>query len=421
MVVVLRRCGLGQAGNLVEHLIEHARRVIKIAEPLPMSGNVIVAQCPSCSQKYRIPQARVGHRAKCKNCGQIFKILEEPPIDDDTVFGWVTHDDPASQSVMGATGVFGARFNAATQVPVQNGWVHPTPPDDPRVRFETVDDEGAVFSFDSSLLRESDLRCSFPHRCAQCLSRDDLEIHLLVWLDKIPVQDAAQINESETRSHRSLLQLKNEHGLGWFDALEPVVGVPAPYHLPFCYCICPQCSVIGAVRCRVEAKGDVERCRLIITHPAIALEFYRNNGGRNAPGYQKLLVAARQRRDNQWKALAVGVRQKLSQWYKPRSDERFLGYYADRDFDSERGSAGLVLTDKRIVYKKFHALREYSLERGGVIDIDATRSRANIEIVQKDQRDAILSTTPLVASALARTLNNLKKPWQIDVSTHEER
>ena len=385
-----------------------------------MSGNVVVAQCPSCSQKYRVPQGRLGQRAKCKRCGQVFRILEEPPIDDDTVFGWVTQDDPAGKSVLGATGVFGGGFNSATQVPVKNGWTHPAPPDTPRVRLESVGDD-AVFRFPASALLDAGLRCSFPHRCANCLSRESLEVHLLLWLNKLPTQDVAQITESETRSHRSLSKLMADHGLGWFDALEPIRGVPAPYHLPFCYCICPQCSVIGVVKCRVDTVGDAEQCRLVITHPAIALDFYRHNGGRNTPGYQKLLVAARRRRDNQWKSLAVGVRQKLSQWYQPQTGERFLGYYADRDFDSERGSAGLVLTDKRLVYKKFHALREYPLDRGGVLDIDATRTLANIEIIQKDQRDAILSTTPLVASSLARTLSDLKQPWQIDVSTHSDR
>jgi len=384
-----------------------------------MSSNVIVALCPSCSQKYRVPQDRVGQRAKCKQCGQVFKILGEPPIDDDTIFGWVTQDNPSSNSVMGSTGMFHRGFNDATQVPVNNRWTHPTPPDTPRVRFENVSDDGAVFRFPSQLLLESALRCSLPHRCAQCLSREELELHLILWVDKLPIMDSAQISESETRTHRSLAKLMQEHGLGWFDSLQPVAGVPSPYHLPFCYCVCPQCSVMGAIRVRVDTMGMGEECRMVIGHPAIALDFYRNNGGRNTPGYQKLLVAARQRRDNQWKALAVGVRQKLSQWYKPRSDEKFLGYYADRDFDSDRGAAGVVLTDKRIVYKKFHALREYALERGGMIDIDATRARANIEITQEDQRDAILSTTPLVASALARTLTNLHKPWQIDVSTHE--
>ncbi len=379
----------------------------------------VVAVCPSCSQKYRVRSENIGMRARCKNCGQTFKLLEEPPIDDETIFGWVTEDDPAGSSVMGGTGIFGHSFHESTQVPVNNGWVHPPPPEYPRVEFEELTDQGASFTFAPAELRDRDLRCSFPHRCAQCLSREHLELHYVLWVEKVPSRDAALINETETRTHRVLSQLMSEHGLNWFAALPRLDTLPAPYNEPFPYCICPQCSVPGAVRGRVESDGPAETCRLIIAHPTIALEFYRNNGGRGTMGYKKLLVASRQRRDDQWKSLSAGVRIRIGQWFKPRGGERFLGYYSDRDSEStERGSSGLVLTDRRIIYRKSAALREYPLNRDGTLEIEANRATANVEIAQTDRRAAILSTTPLAASSLARTLSNLKTGWKINIATH---
>lgn len=382
-------------------------------------SDAVVAVCPSCAQKYRVRRENIGMRARCKTCGQPFKLLEEPPIDDETIFGWVTEDDPSTNSVLGGTGLFGESFNESTQVPMRNRWVHPPPPPEPRIVFEDLADEGAIFSFAPADLRDAELRCSFPHRCAQCLGREDLDVHYVMWPEKVPGRDAAMITEAETRSHRNLNKLMGEHGLNWFDALRPIDTLPAPFSQPFPYCVCPQCSVIGAVRGRVVGDEAVERCQIIIAHPSIALDFYRNNGGRDTPGYKRLLVASRQRRDNQWKSLAVGIRIKLGQWYKPRGDEKFLGYYSDRDFDkTERGAAGVVLTNKRVIYKKYAALREYPLDTEGVLDIEASRSTANVEIVQKDRRASILSTTPLAASSLARTLTMLKKPWKINVSAH---
>ncbi len=381
-------------------------------------SDAIVAICPSCSQKYRVRRDNVGQKARCKKCGQSFRILDEPPIDDETVFGWVTEDDPGGSSVLGGTGIFGSSFHESTHVPAGNRWVHPPPPPEPRVEFENLDEQGASFRFSPELLQESELRCSFPHRCVQCLGREDLEVHFVIWPEKVPAKDAALISETETRSHRTLDQLIATHGLKWFDSLERIESLPIPYSHPIAYCVCPQCSVIGAVRGRVLQDGDAETCQLIINHPSIALDFYRNNGGRNTPGYKKLLVAARQRRDNQWKSLAVGVRVRLGEWYKPKGGETFLGYYADRDFDkAERGCAGVVLTDQRLVYKKYQALRDYPLDVAGRLDIEASRSAATVEISQHNQRDSILSTTPLAASSLARSLSNLKKPWQINVAT----
>ncbi|NOX58297.1 MAG: hypothetical protein GXP29_05485 [Planctomycetes bacterium] len=381
-------------------------------------NNAIVAICPSCSQKYRVPKSNVGMRARCKGCGQPFKILDEPPIDDETIFGWVTEDDPLSSSVLGGTGLFGQTFHESTHVPVNNRWVHPAPPDLPRVDFTGFDDEGAHFTFSSRLLSDRDLRCSFPHRCAQCLIRDQLEMHLIVWREKVPGRDAAMINETETRTHRKLDELMKAHELNWFDALEPIETMPAPFKLPFAYCTCPHCSVIGAVRGRVHQHGNQETCEVIVAHPSIALDFYRNNGGRNTPGYKRLLVASRQRRDNQWKSLAVGVRIKLGEWFKPAGGENFLGYYADRDFDqSDRGMAGVVLTDKRLVYKKYAALREYCLDQQGILEIEATPSIANIDIHQNELKVSTLATTPLAASSLARTLSGMSNAWKINVET----
>ncbi|HRX87728.1 MAG TPA: hypothetical protein P5572_22095 [Phycisphaerae bacterium] len=381
-------------------------------------ADAVVAVCPSCSQKYRVDRSNIGAHARCRKCGQTFKLLEEPPIDDETIFGWVTDDDPSASSVLGGTGVVGYRFNAATQVPAHNGWVHPPPPDQPRVDFEELAEDGAYFSFAPADLRDRDLRCSFPHRCAQCLSREDLELHYVLWLEKVPPSDAALISETETRTHRILKLLMETHGLDWFNALEPLNTLPPPFKEPIPYAICPQCSVPGAVRGRVTGEGPDERCRLIIAHPTIALEFYRNNGGRGTPGYQKLLVASRQRKDNQWKALAAGVRIRINQWYHPQGGERFLGFFADRDFDrTERGTAGLVLTDRRLIYKKYAALREYALTQNGTLDIEADRAMASVEILQPDKPAAVLSTTPLAASSLARTLSSLNRNWQIQVTT----
>jgi len=70
------------------------------------SKDLIVIVCPSCSQKYRVPEARIGQRAMCKKCGQRFRIAMEAPIDEDTLFGWVMEGDPGSQSVAGSTAIF---------------------------------------------------------------------------------------------------------------------------------------------------------------------------------------------------------------------------------------------------------------------------------------------------------------------------
>ena len=61
-----------------------------------MSETLIVA-CPTCNQKYRVKSSSVGQRARCKKCGQGFRVSIDQPIDDDTVLGWVMEEEAASE------------------------------------------------------------------------------------------------------------------------------------------------------------------------------------------------------------------------------------------------------------------------------------------------------------------------------------
>ena len=378
-----------------------------------------VVVCPHCLQKYRVARERIGVRAVCKTCGERFRIALEKQVDDDTVFGWVTGDDPSSNSVMGGTGIFdrSGKKRAASR----DRWKRPPPPKTPRVQFDRIDDIGAYFEFPAEMLADAELRCSFPHRCVHCLNEKELSVHLLIWGDKLPRADAFRLNEAEMRANRKLDDLLQQEPAYWLEQLEPIAMLPPPFSLPFPYFVCGQCSAIGEVVCHVLHHDAVEYCQIAIANLAVAVDFYRNNGGRNEPGYQRLLVARRQQKDNQWKRLPFAVRAKISQWFTQQEGEEFLGYYADEDFSrSESGAAGLVLTSRRMVYKKYASHREYPLSKDGRLFVEADRAAAMIEISQEGQRDAMLTLRPLAASSLARALTELKRPWQVRVNTTEE-
>ena len=82
-----------------------------------MSEQVVV-RCPQCAQKYRVPLASVGHHGHCKLCHTRFRIAAGPKIDDDTIFAWISEDDPSSGSVAGSTGIFSKPLGHPTPAPV---------------------------------------------------------------------------------------------------------------------------------------------------------------------------------------------------------------------------------------------------------------------------------------------------------------
>jgi len=393
------------------------------------SDELIVIVCPSCSQKYRVPESRIGQRAMCKKCGQRFRIAMEAPIDEDTLFGWVMEGDPGSQSVAGSTAIFDSPVSDAQETrtpaprpptnkaPAKAGKADAASPvaaAGPRIHFDRIDEIGAYFEFPAERLTDADLRKSFPQRCACCLTRKHLLVHLLIWGDKLPGKDALKLREAEVKTVRSLSSLMSAYAESWFEKLDPVSMLPPPFSLPFPYFVCRECGSVGAVTCHILDHDGREFCQIALSNLSLAAEFYRNNGGRGTPAYNKLVEAAREQKDNQWSSLPFAVRAKISHWFTLQNGETFMGYFADADFSrSEAGAAGLVLTDRRMVYKKYTAIREYDLATGGAVDIETGPSAAMVEITQTDQRTAVLAATPIVAQTLAQSLNALRLPWAI--------
>ncbi len=359
----------------------------------------IVVACPKCTQKYRVPEAGIGRRAFCKKCGQSFRVAIDAPIDEDTLFGWVMEDDPASESVLGATSIFG-------HTPVTPP--RPKVPVRPRVEFEGLDDDGAYFAFSTDQLFDASFRLSFPQQCANCLTREHLNVKLVVWDD-----DETGL-EVEARTVRSLSYLRRRYHQHWIDHLDPIANQPRPLNQPFPYFVCTDCRAIRPVVGRVTNTEGLIVCRLGISNLSVAAGFLRNNGGRESKGYQKLLVASRRQRDSQWNALPAIVRARIGQWFSLHEGERFLGFYADAESKGPAtGKSGLVLTDRRLVCQARGSHREFYLQQGGMLRIVADPTAATIAISQGNDPAASITTTPLSAGSLAHSLKSLEHPWSV--------
>jgi len=164
---------------------------------------------------------------------------------------------------------------------------------------------------------------------------------------------------------------------------------------------------------RVVAHGEREVCRLTITSLAVAVDFFRDNGGRNDPDYHRLIEERDQRPDS-WRSLDARVRQRVSQWFGPREDERFVGFYGDADLPGhDLGGSGLVLTSRRLVFHKYAACRDYPLDHPGRVEIIPRGVQAAVHIYDKGDRPSILKLEPAVAEDLAGQLRRLHCKWMV--------
>jgi hypothetical protein len=281
------------------------------------------------------------------------------------------------------------------------------------LRLIRIDTEGAHFEFPATALAGERLRNSFPRKCIGCASRGDLQVHLLYWRDRMPVSDALTWQARQDAPVGKLTNYDRPYDAALLRQLPAARGLPSPYNLPFPIFTCPHCRPSREVRGRVGGHADREVCRLTISSLAVAVDFFRDNGGRNAPEYHRLIEERDQRPDS-WRALDARIRQRISQWFAPREDERFVGFFRDADVPvHEAGGSGVVLTSRRLVYHKYAACRDYALDTPGRLEVIPRGAQAAVHIYDKSDRPSILKLEPAGAEDLAGQLRRLHCKWMV--------
>lgn len=346
----------------------------------------VVVRCPMCSQKYRISPALVGHRARCKTCGAMFRIVSEQPIDDDTIVGWITSDDPSSQSVTGSTGMFDD-LDGLLPRPARNAAGGAA--GGPGVRLASIEEGGAWFEFSAELLVDEAVRNGFSRKCVGCGARAGLHVHLVYWPEKMLQRDPLKWSD-----HVDVKIGRLETYPGYGDRsillqLPMTRHVGEPYTLPFPVFACEWCLISREIEAHVAAEEGGEICRLRVAYLPSAVSFLRNTGGRETPDYARLLEERDRRRDP-WRELAPATRNRVVRWYVPKADEQFVQFFADTEMaGAEVGTFGIVLTDRRLVLRKYGSTRDFPLNRPGRLEYVKKGDHATMHICDVDSRPAV--------------------------------
>lgn len=393
----------------------------------------LIVECPSCSQKYRVSPSAVGQNARCAKCKTAFVVTAPAPFDEDTIVSWISEPNPnaesaaqkpdrAADSVMGSTGLF--HPPEAPPPPAHDPAVPrlahdgppsqpPAEPETPSVRLARIDEEGAHFEFPVSALASEELRDAFPRKCAGCGIRHGLSIHLVYWPDLMKSQDAVHWKEYQNTPVGEWEQYSHIAGHAWLRRLPAPRHAARPFNEPFPFLICRHCHASREVQGRMVVHRSGEVCGLMIRSLATAVEFYRHNGGRHCPDYQKL-IEERDIRHDRRNELTPDVRTRLSHWFTPLPGEQFVRYFPDAEFSAtEAGNAGAVLTVRRLVFKKFAAYRDYPLNQACRVEIKSGGAHATVQIMEEGHRPALLALTDANASQLVLALRSLKCRWSI--------
>lgn len=402
-----------------------------------MKEHVLVI-CPGCNLKFKVPVHLIGKRARCNDCQTIF-VLEAPAeMLEDTVAEWLfdaavppkpmDSAPTASQAPAGKTAVQSPTAPGTPRPqPVPVGKVAPAnpagatkPPAAPAVsapsaskalelvRLERIDEMGAYFEFPADRLPDSQLRSSMPRKCLGCGSNARLRVHLLVWTDRLPARDQLRVQDAENQSAGMLAQYEGQTVEEFLGRLPQVKALGMPYCLPFPYYVCPDCSTIGEILTHVLAHGQREYCQVMIANLEVAAEFLANNGGADSEDYQMVLESWQRQKEDPWRTLALGTRNRLSNWFEKHSGERFVEYFPDAEFSkAELGNAGIILTNRRAIYRKYSAKREFEMSKATNLRCTSSDTKWQMEISQTGTRPAVFQLSPQQADRFIKKCRGL--------------
>lgn len=374
-----------------------------------MKEHVLVV-CPGCSLKFKVPVHLIGKRARCNDCQTIF-VLEAPAdMLEDTVAEWLFDAAVPPKSVEGANGTAAPAAKPGEKAPAQPvaAQTQPKPAGAAKatsttaahtslvpVHLERIDEMGAYFEFPAERLPDYQLRGSMPRKCLGCGSNRNLRVHTLVWTDRLPARDQMRVQDAQAQAACMLAQYEGQPVEEFLGRLPLVKALAAPYNLPFPYYACPDCSTIGEILTHVLSHGQREYCQVMIANLEVAAEFLANNGGADSEDYQMVLEAWQRQKEDPWRTLALGVRNRLSNWFEKRQGERFVDYFPDAEFSkAELGNAGIILTNRRAIYRKYSAKREFDMSKATNLRCTSEQTKWQMELSQAGIRPAVLTLSP---------------------------
>ena len=217
--------------------------------------------------------------------------------------------------------------------------------------------DGVLMVFDSAFLKHQGFRLSMPLGCAFSNDRDrnELVARPLAFYDQ---------SQGKVRSPQDV-EAGHEHHLLEGQTPEDVITLigrlehlPTPFHLPMPYYVNTEhANANMSLECYTERRGEDQgtSCLVLIPHGRYALQWLVNVNGVCGREYSLLASDVEALWSEEWAGVSEMTRRRLGTWVDFAPGERFQFYVNDAEFGlQDEGLAGMVLTDQRLIYHKYH-------------------------------------------------------------------
>lgn len=248
----------------------------------------------------------------------------------------------------------------------------------PHLTVAECSQHGVTFCFDSIHLEHRGFRVSMPIACAFSgnAEREKLVARPMAFID----QSAAAIRtpgEVEDKHATHLLAGQTPSDL--LDIMGTINSLPKPFKFPMPYYAAPEHTKESIACTTKRINDDRVACFVSIPDPQVALQWLLHVNGTCGLEYALLKRDVSLLDNPEWAELGDSCRQRLNIWSPFEPKERFVHYISDADFGKkDRGLAGLVITNRRLIYCKYHHRGHVQLDEPCTIHIKTDENFAHL-------------------------------------------
>ncbi len=374
--------------------------------------NTHVVPCPACQTPLNVPPSAGGRRARCPACGDRFIIPTRTDLLEDTVSGWIDQDvddviddrdrqddvskpppvmptiaeaalepevaeePPAGETIVGVP--FDKSLDSAIKAERTTARPKPRPiikparkpidddepseyprnlrtdPKSPNLVVLKCGSAGIRLAFDAKWLAHEGFRASMPTRCVYSgtAERSKLIARPMIFADRAR---GVKTNAADISSNHDIRSLGDSGPRQIMQMMGTIEGMPNPFLYPMPYYISTRyANKFILCMTRDRSSGGIT-AEVVIPDAVCALEWLSRVNGVCGKEYELLERDTSLLHGDRFQELSEVCRSRIQSWCKLRPHEVFQDYLNDADFGRlDEGLAGVVVTDQRVVYCKYH-------------------------------------------------------------------
>lgn len=252
----------------------------------------------------------------------------------------------------------------------------------PHLVVHRVNTAGVRFVFDYEWLRDEGFRASLPVRCVFTgeTDREKLIARPLIFNDRLL---KTGVNLDQIAAAHTVRKLSDKHPRKIVQAMGRIEALPEPFCHAMPYYISNQYAHYTLHAQTHDRSSGSITCDVLIPDPPTALKWLGRVNGVCGPEFELLERDVSLLHGSAWRQLDDDCRVRLDAWCKLDPDEKFREYFNDADFGvKEAGLAGIVVTDRRILFNKHHRKGHFNLNRQNtnvIAQVDGTLAHLTLD------------------------------------------